>query len=63
MNPEDKSADAGGEDSGRVKAQWQYKEEFAINTKMREVIGLAIKASEAEIGTLRRKLDKLTYGS
>ena len=46
-----------------MKPKWEFKQEFAINTKMREVIGLAVKASEAEISMLRRKLDKLTYGS
>jgi hypothetical protein len=43
--------------------KWEHKKEFAINTKMREVV-LATKAvTEAEIVRLRRQLEKLTYGS
>lgn len=43
--------------------EWEYKERFPIHDKMEEVIDLAIKASEAELDGLRRKLDKLQYGS
>lgn len=42
---------------------WEYKTDFAINTKMREVVAKSIEASELELAGLLRKLDKLTYGS
>jgi len=41
---------------------WEYKTDFAINTKMREVVTKTIEASELELAGLLRKLDKLTYG-
>lgn len=43
--------------------KWEYKKEFGINTQMREVVRLTISASEAEMKLLRRKLEKLQYGS
>ena len=46
----------------KPKAEWQ-KREFVINSKMKEVITLGIKATEAEIEGLKRKLKKLQYGS
>lgn len=42
---------------------WQYKTEFGINTRLREVIKMTIEASTLEVEALKRKLDKLTYGS
>jgi hypothetical protein len=42
--------------------EWKYKTEFAIHGKMREVIHLAISATESELATLRRKLAKAQYG-
>jgi hypothetical protein len=42
---------------------WEHKTEFGINTKMREVIGLTISAVESEVKVLKRKLEKLQYGS
>lgn len=42
--------------------EWQYKTEFGINTRMREIIGKTIEVSELELKTLRHKLDRLTYG-
>lgn len=47
----------------REPPKWERRETFRINERMKEVIGLTIKASEAELAVLRRKLDKLTYGS
>ena len=42
---------------------WEFKKEFAINARMRE-IALATKAvAETEVSLLRRKLERLTYGS
>lgn len=43
--------------------EWEYKTEFGINSRMREVIDLTLKVAEAEIETYRKKIDKLTYGS
>ena len=45
------------------KATWEYKEEFEINKRIKEVVGATIKATEAELSVLRRKLDKMHYGS
>lgn len=42
---------------------WEYREEFRINAQMREMLHLAKKVTEAEIDRLRRKVEKLTYGS
>lgn len=54
MMDEDKKPEA-------PKAVWE-KREFAINEKMKQVCRLGITATEAEIKTLRRKLEKLQYG-
>lgn len=43
------------------KVAWE-KREFVINEKMKEVCRLGIKATEAEIKGLLRKLEKLQYG-
>ena len=48
---------------GAVKAEWQVKTRFAINTQMLDVLQKTKEACEAELATLRRKVDKLTYGS
>jgi len=45
------------------KHEWKYKKEFGIVTEMRKAVTAARSASEAEIASLRRKLEKLTYGS
>ena len=49
--------------TAKPKAHWEYKTEFRVNTEMKKVIDLTIKVSEAEIESLKRKLDKLTYGA
>jgi hypothetical protein len=46
----------------KPKPEWQ-KREFAINSKMKEVVRLAIPATQAQIALLKRKLEKLQYGS
>jgi hypothetical protein len=43
--------------------KWEQRTNFRINSQMTEVIHLALSASEAELKVLRRKLDKLQYGS
>lgn len=42
--------------------QWE-KREFALNAKMKDVLKLTIKATEAEVTALRRKLKKIQYGA
>lgn len=42
--------------------EWGYKKEFGINTKMRELILQTKGLAEAELATLRKKLERLTYG-
>lgn len=44
------------------KANWEFKTEFAINTKMKELIHKTIEVSEMESEMLRKKLERLTYG-
>lgn len=41
---------------------WEKKTSFAINTQMRSVVLELIKVTEQEIESLRRRLDKATYG-
>ena len=48
---------------GRPPFEWEYRTEFRITTQMREMLNLTKKVTEAEIDRLRRKLNKLTYGS
>jgi len=43
--------------------EWKYKEEFGIVSKLREVVKATQIASEKELADLRRKLERLTYGS
>lgn len=44
-------------------ANWEYRKEFGIVTKMREAILTTKTATESELVLLRRKLERLTYGS
>ena len=44
-------------------ANWEFRKEFRINTKMREILNLTKQVTESEIDRLRRKVEKLTYGS
>ena len=43
--------------------EWKYKEEFGIVTHLREVVKATKGATELELAELRRKLERLTYGS
>jgi hypothetical protein len=43
--------------------EWKYKEEFGIVTKLKEAVKATAVASEHELSNLRRKLERLTYGS
>jgi hypothetical protein len=50
------------EPEDQPQANWQYRKEFGIVTKMREAINLTKTATEGELASLRRKLERLTYG-
>lgn len=43
--------------------EWEYKEEFGIVTRLKEAVKVTAVASEKELSNLRRKLERLTYGS
>lgn len=43
--------------------EWEYKTEFGINSRMRDLIDKSKEFAELELSNLRRKLDRLTYGS
>jgi hypothetical protein len=43
--------------------EWNYKEEFGIVSQLKQVVQATQKASELELAELRRKLERLTYGS
>ena len=43
--------------------QWEYRERFKIHDRMQDIVEKTITATGAELAVLRRKLDKLTYGS
>jgi hypothetical protein len=42
---------------------WEHRKEFGINSKLREAVLLTKDATQSEIAVLRRKLERLTYGS
>lgn len=41
---------------------WKYTEEFGISKRLKDVLKVTLKVTEAEQEALRRKLEKLTYG-
>jgi len=43
--------------------RWEYRKELKIQGKMREIVQMTIEASQKEVALLRRKIQKLTYGS
>jgi len=45
------------------RAEWTRKDQFHIVGELRKVVDLAKQASEKEVALLRRKLEKMTYGS
>ncbi len=55
-------ADEQDEKPAQKPLEWE-KREFAINERMKRVVSLGILATEAEIAMLKRKLEKLQYGS
>jgi hypothetical protein len=46
----------------KKKPEWEHRK-LAINEKMKNVVRLGVTATEAEILKLKRKLEKLQYGS
>ena len=42
---------------------WQYRHTLKINQRLADVVNLTMEATKMEIASLRRKIDKLTYGS
>jgi hypothetical protein len=44
-------------------SEWAYKEEFGIVSHLKTVVKATQAASEKELSDLRRKLERLTYGS
>jgi|HubBroStandDraft_3_1064219.scaffolds.fasta_scaffold223059_2 hypothetical protein len=44
-------------------ASWEFREEFGINNRMKEVIAITLSAANAERDVLLKKLEKLQYGS
>ena len=63
MNGEAEAKVEGGEVAPCPPGVWQYRRTLKINQRLIHVCNLAIDATKMEIGTLRRKIDKLTYGS
>lgn len=57
------ASEAGPKADDPPKAEWKFKKNLGINDKMKNVINLTISATQSEILVLRRKLEKLTYGS
>lgn len=49
------------QEAKQPEVKWE-KREFALNQRIKEVCRLSVKATELEIATLRRKLQKLQYG-
>jgi hypothetical protein len=45
------------------KASWNYKKTMGIHEEMQKIVHLTISATQSEITALRRKLEKLQYGS
>jgi len=43
--------------------EWEYKEEFGIVSQLKQAVKATQKASEMELTELRRKLERLQYGS
>lgn len=50
-------------EEGPKPPQWEYKTEFGINSQLREIVTKSKEFAEAELEVMRRKLDRITYGS
>lgn len=42
---------------------WEYRKNFKVVDKMKHIVNLSIDVSKAEIEQLRKRIEKLTYGS
>lgn len=51
------------EAESRPPLEWEYRTELKINARMRELITLTKMVTEGEVDRLRRKVEKLKYGS
>lgn len=49
--------------SSKPQFTWEKRDKFRIHESMQQMLLLTKKLSEMEIARLRRKIDKLTYGS
>lgn len=63
MSEETKPAEETKPEGSAEKPDWRFVKDFAINGRMKEIVGKTIEASEKELEVLRRKLERLTYGS
>lgn len=52
-----------GSETNGPSATWEYRQDLRINETMREIIKLTQAVAQSEIDRLRRKVEKLTYGS
>ena len=43
--------------------EWEYRKNFKIVDKMKNIVNLTIDVTRAEQARLRRQIEKLTYGS
>lgn len=62
MSDETKEPEAPAEPEKKPPS-WEYKTEFGVNQKLKDVVTKAIDVTSTEIDRLKRQLDKLTYGS
>jgi sugar-specific transcriptional regulator TrmB len=60
---ENKAPEAQSEEKKPEPPKWEYRQNFGINNKMKEVIEKTVEATEAELSHLRKKLEKLQYGA
>jgi hypothetical protein len=61
--PVSEEGEATQETAEGPKAEWEYRTEFRINTEMRAVVEATIKVAQAQVDVLRRRVEKLQYGS
>ena len=59
--PETPSAEPQPE--GPLPPQWEYRRNFKITEKMKNIVNLTMEATQSEIKRLRKRIDKLTYGA
>ncbi len=62
MTDETKPDPTTNENDAQPRAVWEKKDAFAVTQAMRKVVLAGIKATELELESLRRRLEKATYG-